>query len=483
MKRFIKLQTRIFFGLLAFVLASAFFFSGVKVANVSADTQTQTTEISYIDTELDEIAFVQHPTCVYIGFKLTESDYDDYGRREGDFSGTEIYESYEKYIALDLSYWKDFSKMNSEQVIFDQLYTYWHGSAVGAWFANTVAHRTTLARLEYGFVIAVPAGTTFPSLKYVVDGCVGTPVAYKTTTDKAFYYDGTDFVSMSYKAAEERMKADETLHAVDYTLYHELEQKKVQSLVEETKAKVNLCFTTYDVQDVMADFAIALDKIMTKADYEQLAVLTGQAKQDLAAFFSGLDQTKYSEENWAKIVDLQQEANDVLDMLTSLDVVDDVVSGVKTAVGNIVTMDKATEFASYCEAAVTRLENSFNQSLYREAEKAQGLAWIEEGKQAIANATGYGEVDAIELSYKGKLSTLKTQAQWEEDELLQEENTSTSEETSDSESSSSVKGDESEEKSGCGSMVNGMSTIFVAGLAAAAIAIKKRKKADYKNEN
>ena len=478
MKRFKRLQTKLFFGLLAFVLASAFFFSGVKVASVSADTQAQTTEITYVDTELSGIAFVQHPTCVYIGFKLTESDYDDYGRSEGDFGGTEAYEAYHQYITSDLSYWKNFSQMNSEKVIFDQLYTYWNGSAVGAWFANTVAHRTTLERIEYGFVIAVPAGTTFPSFKYFKDGCVGTPTAYKTTTDKAFYYDGTEFVSMSYNAAEERMKADETLNLVDYSLYREAEQKKVQSLVEQTKDAVNLCFSTYDVQDAMADFEIALDKIMTKADYEQLAVLTGEAKQDLAAFFSGLDQTKYSQENWTKILALQTEANDVLDSLTALDVVDDVVNGVKTAVGNIVTIDEAAEFVGYCEAAAARLESAFNQSLYREAEKAQGLAWIEEGKQAIANATGYTEVDAIELSYKLKLSGLKTQAQWEEDELLQEENASSSEETSEEESSSSSKANADEDKSGCGSVVSGMGTLFVAGLAAASMVIKKRKKVE-----
>lgn len=479
MKRLKRLQTKLLFGLLALVMAMAFFFSGAQLVNVSADTQSQETGITYIDTEVDGIAFVQHPTVVFFGFRLTESDYDDYGKREGDYANTGLYDAYNAYITSQLSYWKNFFNMNSEKVIFDQLYTYWNGSAVGAWFTNTVAHRSTLARLEYGFVISIPAGTTFPCLQYVVDGLEGTPVMYRTTTDKAFYYDGSEFAPISYKAAEERIKASETLDMIKYHLYNDAEQDKVAALVEDTKEQIKTCLSTYDVQDVMAAFEAALDKIMTKEDYAQLAVLTEQGKQELSTFFGGLNKDNYTAENWAKIVGLQSEVNEILDSLVSLDAVDDVVNGVKTAVGNILTKDKASEFVVYCEKAATSLEGAFNQSLYLEAEKAQGLAWIAEGKQAIAKATGYDEVDAIVLSYRLKLSSLKTQAQWEE-ERVEEENSSTSEEIL--ESSSSSKENVKEEKSGCGSVVSGYSMIFVVGLAATSMAIKKRKKVEYKNE-
>ena len=112
MKRLKRLQTKLLFGLLALVMATAFFFSGAQFVNVSADTQSQETEITYIDTEVDGIAFVQHPTVVFFGFRLTESDYDDYGKREGDYANTGLYDAYNAYITSQLSYWKNFFNMN-----------------------------------------------------------------------------------------------------------------------------------------------------------------------------------------------------------------------------------------------------------------------------------------------------------------------------------------------------------------------------------
>jgi len=157
MKILRKIQSKaIVLGMALFLLVFSLF-SGVQFLRVSAENNSNESEIVYIDTEVEGIAYVQHPTCVFFGFRLTESDYDDFGLWETDYMGTPTYAAYEKYIATDLTYWKDFAKNNSEEVYFDQLYAYWHGSSVGpANFANTVAHRSTLERLEYGFIISIP---------------------------------------------------------------------------------------------------------------------------------------------------------------------------------------------------------------------------------------------------------------------------------------------------------------------------------------
>ena len=195
MKLLKRIQPKLFVVFMALFLASVSLFAGLKILHVSADGDEMPAEITYIDTEVEGIAFVQHPEVVFLGFNLTESDYSDFGPFEGDFAGKDSYETYEKYIRLWLTYWENFPQMNSEGVRFDQLYAYWDGSSVGyGRFADTVAHRSTLKLLQYGFSISIPAGTTFPSATYVKGNCEGTPIMYRTTKDVAFYYNGTSFV-------------------------------------------------------------------------------------------------------------------------------------------------------------------------------------------------------------------------------------------------------------------------------------------------
>ena len=98
---------------------------GLGFSHFTARANTDESEITYIDTDVAAIAFMQHPTRVYFGFILTESDYSDFNNWEGDFAGTPAYSRYEKYIATELTYWKNFSLMNNEGVSFDQLYAYW----------------------------------------------------------------------------------------------------------------------------------------------------------------------------------------------------------------------------------------------------------------------------------------------------------------------------------------------------------------------
>ena len=68
---------------------------GLGFSHFTARANTDEPEITYIDTDVAAIAFMQHPTRVYFGFILTESDYSDFNNWEGDFAGTSSYERYE----------------------------------------------------------------------------------------------------------------------------------------------------------------------------------------------------------------------------------------------------------------------------------------------------------------------------------------------------------------------------------------------------
>ena len=83
MKTFSKIQTKAFvfcMTILMLVLA----LMGIHFMPHTASADSNASEIIYIDTEVEDIAFTQHPTCVFFGFRLSGSDYDDFGSWEGD---------------------------------------------------------------------------------------------------------------------------------------------------------------------------------------------------------------------------------------------------------------------------------------------------------------------------------------------------------------------------------------------------------------
>ena len=98
MKLLKKIQLKSFaLWVLLFALTLSLF-TGItfKASAETADEETST-EITYIDTEVEGIAFAQHPTCVFFGFKLKDSDYNDFSNWEGDFAGTATHKRYEEY--------------------------------------------------------------------------------------------------------------------------------------------------------------------------------------------------------------------------------------------------------------------------------------------------------------------------------------------------------------------------------------------------
>ncbi len=468
----------IFLGIALFLLVLSLF-SGVQFLQVSAETGSNESTITYIDTEVEGIAFVQHPTCVFFGFRLTESDYDDFGLWEGDYKATPTQATYNKYITEDLTYWKNFNQNNSEGVRFDQDYAYWHGSSVGpAQFANTVAHRSTLERLVYGFIISIPEGTTFPSATYVHGKCEDAPVMYRTTENKAFYYDGTSFTVFPYEVAVKRTLAIQELGTVNYALYYNAECEVIKALVDNAKQNIQSCLTSVAVEDVMSEFYAQLDKIMTMADYEELATKKQEAKTELALHFDDFSQENYDETNWNTILKIKNEYGVLIDAAKNIGEVTSTVVSVKLETDKVLTKDEQAAFAEYQASAIERLEECFDESLYREAERAQGVAWVQEAKTQIENAKTYDDVDGWCLGCLSRIADLKTKAEWEaeEREQAQEKEEGVTSDSSDQEQTSEA------EKSGCNGSMNYVGMVFCMIAAIAPMAIRNKKRMGKDNE-
>lgn len=504
MKVFKKLRLNIFVVLMATFMLAISLTAGVNCALVSADTvdpDAPPAEITYIKTDVEDIEFVQHPTNVFFGFRLTESDYETHGQFEGDDRNrierdeegketkketyTEQLKTYERYVALWLTYWKNFAQMNSEGETFDQLYAYWDGSAVGVWFNGTVAHRCTLKRLDYGFVILIPAGTTFPSATYVYGKCEGTPIMYQTLEDKAFYYDGNDFVPLAYDVAQARMVAAAELKQVDLKAYDEAEQATVSSLIAAAKSDLKVCLTSYAIQERMNEFDAALAQVMSKEDKARLQTLKTDTKDDLDDYFNGLDKSLYDTEGQAALLALQEDSKRMIDGLTSFDAFEGAIKGVKFAVTQIPTAQKKAALAAYRSAAADRISGAFDETLYREAERAQGEALVTEGLAALEKAANNDEVDGISVEYIARIAALKTDAQWTQEEQQTTDSGATApdldsdddfwqsdEEVEDSATSS----EDDTSKRGCVGAVIGISSgVGVLAIAVAVIIIMKYK--------
>ena len=237
--------------------------------------------------------------------------------------------------------------------------------------------------------------------------------------------------------------------------------------------ELNVSFTKFAIQDTLSAFYAELDAIMTVADYQELAEKKTTAKSELLAFFNDLEQESYETADWDKILSMQSEYSALIDALGSGEEVDAAVAGVKFTVGNVLTKVERAEFAAYQEAAMQRLEDSFVEALYREQEREQGAAWVQEAKTIIEQADTKDEVDSAELTYTARIRELKTQAQWESEEQQNKPNDSTEKEESSVEETP-------KEESGCGSSLNQMGITL--GIAIAALMVINKKKDGQRDE-
>ena len=479
MKILAKTKSKLLVLLTTLVLSIVSIFAGASVL----DAQTANADsagMTYVDTEVASINFFASSRVIF-AFCLTESDYDDFEMNwenfpeHGNFAeGTAKYD----YIT-SLSYWKNFKEMNSEGVYFNQTFAYWNGgfadSSIGSKGKNAVAHLTNLENLEYGFMIYIPAGTTFPSLTYVQSNCTGTPTAYKTKTDAAFYYNGTSFVKTSYDIVTKRSEATAILDATDLSLYYSAEQTLVNALINDAKTQLKQALSSSAVESVLSNFNVELKKITTKEDYAKIDAKKAEGKSQIAALFDSLAQNNYGEIEAAKLALIKAESDTLIDSAKTVNGVDEIVAGIKYKAEEILTEEEKPAFAQFVAAAVKNVQDAFVASLYRETEAAQGAALVENGKKALEQATTYGEAEALELSYLAEINALKTAAEWEAEEEANAQKNPQSpqpEQPNNGENVDNSKG----KKSGCNSSVVENWTVISMALAFTLVVILKNKK-------
>lgn len=476
MKILQKVHSKILGLLTVVLLAVITLFTGAHVASTSKANADEA--MTYMDTQVESVSFYQS-SKVIMTFRLTVSDYDDHGEVAGEFSAGNGPKN--DYIT-SLSYWKEFANMNSEGAMFGQYFAYWNGgigdSKIGAVGKNAVGHLTTLENVEYGFLIYFPAGTTFPCLEYFKNDCEGTSIAYRTTEDVAFCYDGKAFVKMDCKVATARLNALEEIKSVDISNYLQAEQKEVAKLVEDTKVELNVSMSLLDVESIMADFNKQLGTIKTVEYYTQLDNKKAQAKQEISTYFNAMTESAYGEAEWALLSLMKKESGSLIDAAMDMEDVDKVVASIQHKAEEVLTEEEKPAFAQFVETAVKNVQDAFVATLYRETEAMQGAALVEEAKKALEQATTYGEAEALELSYLAKIDALKTAAEWE---LEEQANQNTQPQPKPEPEQPPV--EEKPAEKGCGSSVNGVwaeiSLVFAFMLI---IILKNKKRMDMKNE-
>lgn len=489
MKIFRKAQSKILVLLTALLASSVCVTAGFNVINTQAEAQSGT-ELTYTDTEVQDIAFAQHPSMVYIGFRLTVSDYDDYEYQAGETV------EYATYLNGTLSYITNFDKGNSEGVEINQnQFVYWN-SGVGLnqlavdMFKNTVAHRTTLQLLETGFTIMIPAGTTFPSLTYINgDKQDNTVLGYKTTSDKAFYYNGTTFKELTYSIAEDKMDALAEINSVKLSNYEQAEKDQIKALQKVALADIKVSVNPAVFDDVLANFQANVDALMTKAQYQALEVFKSEKITEVkTTLFDVLQESDYDATEWATILTMKESVDAVIGGCYTYNAVDEAVAGMQYAVNSVLTKDKKADFVAYRDNAWTRVENVFVEADYREAERAQGNALATACQQALTKASNYAEVDGILADYIVAINALNTIAEWEAEENANAGNgSSDGNKGEDSIGGTTVEeyipnddtlvDDNKKNKNGCGGVIIGciIGVVLVAGGVAAYIFLVKKK--------
>ena len=479
MKVLRRANSKMLVMLTTLLLAIVTLFAGANVAQ-APKASAETTGMTYIDTEVESIRSFQGDKNVILAFCLTVSDYDDFDPvKDFNSENPAFGEGTAKYNYItSLSYWKNFKNMNSAGVYFNQTFAYWNGgfgdSQIASVGYNAVAHLTTLERAEYGFMIRFPAGTEFPSWEYTQTGCKSEPKVYRTTTDAAFYYNGSSFEKIDYRVAEERDNAIAQVSAVDMSLYYAAEQTLVTDLIATAKNEINQCFNLSDIQVAVNDFNTALKEIKTVEDYAKLNEEKGKVKVEMETYFEAFAESAYGQAEWQLISSIKAETNALIDAAESMTQVAQVVAGIQYKVEEILTEAEKPAFAEFVAEAIQNVKNAFVASLYRDAEVEMANWLIGNAEKELEAATTYGEVEAIELAYLADIAALKTAAEWEAEEALipKDEPIEPQPEEPEVEAPDSVV----EPASGCGSSV--VETLVVISMALAftlVVMMKKRK--------
>lgn len=200
---------------------------------------------------------------------------------------------------------------------------------------------------------------------------------------------------------------------------------------------------------------------------ENLADQKSQAKVELTAYFDGFAEDAYGAAEWAALAKIESEGYALIDEAVDAEAIEDIVVGIKYAAEGVLTEEEKPAFAEYVAKATANVQNAFVASLYRDAERAEGEALVEETTKALSEATTYAEAEALELSALAKIETLKTAAEWEAEESMKPVIPETS---------ASDLVDEPEVENGCASSMEGITAIFSVTAMFALMGIVNKKK-------
>ena len=308
-------------------------------------------------------------------------------------------------------------------------------------------------------------------------GCNGTPIVYRTTENKAFYFDGTGFKPLGWHIVEARTNALELMESVDRDAYYPEEREMVDALIEETIVNIKLSISTLAVEETINNFNAKISQIMDKEGYKNLNDYKLTVKGNLANYFNGLVESEYDAEEWAIIENIRSGYVTLVDAATSNEEVKALENGVKYAAEMVLKATEKADFEAYRAAMAAMVENSFDAALYREAERAQGEALAAEGKQLVEKAVSYDEVDGVATEYIASIKALKTDAEWTQEETNREEENAKPE-NSGKEENSSNEGKES----GCQSAAGATGVMLGMAVLAASVILKNKKRIGHKDE-
>ena len=221
-------------------------------------------------------------------------------------------------------------------------------------------------------------------------------------------------------AAKESAKTelDNLLRGKQSEDYYEEDWSQLESIISEAKDAIDAASDTDTVESTKNDAIAGVGEIKNKAerDAETLQEAKDAAKAELDNLLGSKDEEDYDSEDWENIKNAIETAKSAIDEAEDTDTVTQVKNqAVDTVAATKTTSQKEQEAL---EAAKTEATNELdnllaqkNNSDYDEADWAALTAAIEEGKQAVAEASNKEDVENAKNGATGKVSEIKTIAQ------------------------------------------------------------------------
>jgi hypothetical protein len=173
---------------------------------------------------------------------------------------------------------------------------------------------------------------------------------------------------------------------------------------------------------------------------------------------------------------MKAESGALIDEAMDQEALAKIVAGIQYKAEGILTEEEKPASEARIAAAIQCVADAFDASLYREAEAAQGAAYIAEVETLLngldASTKSVAAVEAIELAYLAKIAALKTDAEW----TAEEEANKKPEKPQVQPQPEQPTVDEEPQKEGCSSSVNGTMVAISLAIMFSLILIKKNNK-------